>query len=95
MAVCSGDNDVTLESSVGNLTADVGVGRSDDHSVLRSVIFILILNDETFPSIVIGLSLSPPAELHLIPLEIGFVLDDFDKRHINLYAFFPSEKQSY
>merc|ERR1719394_704218 len=87
VAVGSGDDDVPLESGVGDLAADVSVGASNDHPVLGGVVLVLVLDDETFAGIVVGPALPPPAELDLVPLEIGLVLDNFDERHFDLQVF--------
>ena len=81
MAVRSTDDDVSLDPGVGDLAADVGVGAAHDHPVLGGVVLVLVLDDKTLASIVVGSSLPPPAELDLVPLEVGLVLDNFNKGH--------------
>ena len=77
----SGSNDtITFKSSISNLTADVGVGLSDNHTIFGGIILILILNDKSFPCIVIGFSFATPAKLNLEPLEVGLALYHLDKR---------------
>ena len=41
---------------------------------------VTYLDDKTFAGIVVGLSLTAPAELDLEPLEVSLVLDDFNER---------------
>ena len=84
MTVSSANNDVSFESGIGNLAADVGVGRSDNHPVLGCIIFILVLNYKTFAGIEIGLSFTPPTELDLETLEVSLVLHNLDERHDDL-----------
>ena len=87
MAVGGADDDVPLEPGVGDLAADVSVGAANDHPVLGGVVLVLDLDDETFTGIVIGLTLSPPPELDLVPLEVSLILDNLDERHGDLQAF--------
>ena len=87
MAVRSADDDVSLEPGVGDLAGDVGVGTADDQPVLRGVVFVLVLDDQTLAGVVVGSSLTPPAELDLVPLEVGLILDNLDERHLDLQVF--------
>merc|ERR1719300_1070171 len=84
MTVSSANNDVSFKSSIGNLAADVSVGRSDNHPVLGCIILVLVLNYKTFASIEISLSFTPPAELDLETLEVSLVLNNLDERHGDL-----------
>merc|ERR1740123_1031813 len=77
---CTND-DVSLEPGVSDLATDVLVGETDDHPVLGCVVLVLVLDDEALPGEEVGLSLAPPAELDLEPLEVGLVLDQLDERH--------------
>ena len=74
MGVGSADHDVSLQSGVSDLTADVSVGGTDDHPVLGGVVLVLVLDTETFSGEVVGLSLSTSLELWLVSLEVGLVL---------------------
>ena len=87
MAVRSADDDVPLEPGVSDLAGDVGVGAADNQPVLGGVVFVLVLDDQTLAGVVVGSSLSPPAELDLIPLEVGLILDNLDERHLDLQVF--------
>ena len=87
MAVGGADHDVPLEPGVGDLAADVGVGAAHDHPVLGGVVLVLVLDDQTLASIVVGSSLPPPAELDLVPLEVGLILNNLNERHFDLQAF--------
>ena len=62
-----------------NLATDVFVRKSNNHTVLRRVVLVLVLYNKTTTSIVVGLSLTTPAELDLKPLEVSLVLDNFNK----------------
>ena len=76
---------VSLQPGVGNLATDVLVGASDDHAVLGRVVFVLGLNDETLAGIVVGLTLTTPAELDLEPLEVRLAFDELDERLENKF----------
>ena len=80
MAVCSGHNSVTLQASISNLTSDVFVGTSHNHTILGRIVLVLVLNDQTLAGIVVGLAFTTPPELDLVTLEISFAFDHFDKR---------------
>ena len=84
MAVSSTDNNISFKPSVGDLTADISVRGTDDHPVLGCIVFILVLNYKALSGKEVGLSLAPPAELNLEPLEVCLVLNNFDKRHFDL-----------
>ena len=87
MAVRGADDDVSLEPGVGNLAGDVGVGATDDQPVLGGVVLVLVLDDKTLAGEVVSSSLAPPAELDLVPLEVGLILDNLDERHLDLQVF--------
>ena len=59
MGVGSADHDVSLQSSVSDLTADVSVGGTDDHPVLGGVVLVLVLDDQTLAGEVVSPALSP------------------------------------
>lgn len=64
-----------------NLSDDVLVGEADDETVLGGVVLVLVLDRETLARVVVGLALAPPLELGLVALEVGAVLDNFNKTH--------------
>ena len=66
---------------ISNLTNDISVQYTDNHSVFRCVELIFILDYQLFPSIVVTFALSPSSEFHLVSLEVGLVLDNFNKPH--------------
>ena len=63
-----------------NLCNNVGVGEANDEPVLWRVVFVLVLNHETFAGIVVRLPLPPPLELDLVTPEVRPVLDHFHER---------------
>ena len=79
MTVSGSHNTITFKPSISNLTADVGVRLSDNHTVFGGIILVLILNDKSLSCIVIGLSFTAPAKLDLEPLEVGLALYHLDK----------------
>ena len=66
---------------ISNLTNDISVHYTNNHSVFRCVVLIFILDYQSFPSIVVSFALSPSFEFHLVSLEVGLVLDNFNKPH--------------
>lgn len=73
-----GANDaITLDARVRDLAGDVAVARTHDQTVLGRVVLVLVLEDQALASIVVGLSLTTPLELDLVPLEVLLVLHDF------------------
>lgn len=80
MAVSGSDDTVTLKPGIGDLTADILVGATHNHTILGRIVFVLVLNNKAFTGIVVGFALTTPAELDLEPLEVGLALDDFHER---------------
>ena len=66
---------------ISNPTNDISVHYTNNHSVFRCIVLIFILDYQSFPSIVVSFSLSPSSEFHLVSLEVGLVLDNFNKPH--------------
>lgn len=75
------EDSVSLDGRGNNLGNDSGAGDSGNQSVLGSVVFVLILENESLSSVVVSLSLSSPLEFSLIPHEVGLVLDNFHECH--------------
>jgi len=86
MSICSTNNYVTLNTSISNLTDNILVGETDNQSVLRSVVLVLVLEGQSFSCIIVSDSLSPPLELNLEPLEVGLVLYNFNEPLKNKYS---------
>jgi hypothetical protein len=59
-----------------HLSCDVLVREPNDHAVLGSVVFILILDDKPLTSVVVSSALTTPLELNLETLEVCLVLHD-------------------
>lgn len=74
MGVSGADNTVPFNAGVRNLAGDVTVAQTDNQTILRGVVFVLVLEDQTLAGIVIGLALTTPAEPDLITLEVLLVL---------------------
>lgn len=71
-------DDVDLGGST-DLARYVLVRKTNNQPVLGGVVFVLVLNDQTFPGVVVGLTLTTPLEFHLVPLEVLFVLYDLNE----------------
>lgn len=91
------DNAISLNASVSDLGGDVPVGQTHNQTVLGSVVLVLVLEDQALASIVVGLSLTTPLELNLVPLEVLLVLHNFyetlntTKSHIISHIPIPHE----
>lgn len=92
MRVGSADDTITFDAGISNLTCNVAVAQTYNQTILRCVVLILVLEDQAFSGIVIGLTLTTPLELDLITLKVLLVLYDFnetlqerqEKTHIRL-----------
>lgn len=62
-----------------NLACDVFVGQTDDQTILRRVIFVLVLDNQTFTGVVVGFTFTTPLEFDLITLKVLLVLDNFNE----------------
>merc|ERR1719270_3007683 len=81
MAVSSSHNSISLEASISDLTSDVFVGTSHNHTILGCIVLVLVLDDKALTGIIVGFAFTSPPKLHLVTLEISFTFDHFDKRH--------------
>mmetsp|Transcript_52016 Transcript_52016/g.59410 ORF Transcript_52016/g.59410 Transcript_52016/m.59410 type:complete len:306 (-) Transcript_52016:19-936(-) len=79
---------VTNDGSISNLADNLGVGDSDNHSVFRSVVLVLVLGAQSDTGIVVGLSFSSSSEFDLVSLVVGLVLNNFDESHLCLQSKF-------
>merc|ERR1719500_2434683 len=79
--VCSSNNSISFKSGIGDLTGDIFVGHTHNHTIFGCIVFVLVLNYKTFTGEVISLALTTPPELDLESLEVSFALDNFDERH--------------
>lgn len=79
---------ISLDSGVRYLACDVLVGKADDQPVLGGIVLVFVLNNQLLAGEVISLGFSPPPELDLKPLEVGLILDNFDKPHCNFLRDF-------
>jgi len=70
---------VSFDARVCNLAGDVSIGEANNQTVLGSVVFVLVLNDESLTCIVVSFSLATPLEFNLEPLEILLVFNNFNK----------------
>lgn len=79
MGVCSAYNTITFNAGEGDLYGDVLVGQTYNQTIFGCIVFVLVLEDQTFAGIVIGFTLTTPAEFDLVALEVLLVLDYFDE----------------
>ena len=79
MRIGSAYNTITFDTGEGNLYGDVLVGQTYDQTILGCIVFVLILEDQAFTGIVIGFTLTTPAEFNLVALEVLLVLDYFNE----------------
>merc|ERR1712018_681167 len=84
MGIGSAYNLISLNFSIGDLTADVLVREAYYHAVFGSIILVFILNTKSFTCKVICLSFTSSSVLHLITLEVSLVLHYLHKRHLVL-----------
>ena len=64
-----------------DLTSDVFIREADNQSVLVGEIFVLVLSDETFARVIIGLTFPAAPELHLKPPHVSFGLLALENSH--------------
>lgn len=76
MRVGGADNNVTDQTSIGNLGDDILIGDADNESVLWSVVLILVLDTKTLSGEVVSLAFASSSKLDLVSLEVGLVLLD-------------------
>jgi len=79
VGVGSDQNVISSDLGGDDLGDDVLVGETDDESVSRCVVLVLVLGYKSFSGTVVGLSLASPAVLDLEALEVGLVLLNFDE----------------
>ena len=72
---------VSLDGCVSDLSDDNFVGEPDNQPIFGSVVLVLVLDDEPLSGVVVGLTLSSSSILDLVPLEVGFVLNNLDETH--------------
>ncbi len=68
-----------MDLGINELTDDVGVGETNNETILGGIVLVLVLDDQALASIVVSLSLTTTTVLNLETLEVGFIFDDFDK----------------
>ena len=82
VGVSSAEDLVTLDGGVDDLGDDSGAGEPDNESVLRGVVFVLVLDDESLSGEVVGLSGVSSLEFGLEAHEVSLVLDELDECHL-------------
>jgi len=64
---------ISIDQGVSDLADNLGVGESDDETVLRRLVLVLVLGTQPLSLAVVGFSLAAASELDLIPREVGLV----------------------
>lgn len=80
MGVGRGQDKVALNLGIDDLANDIRVGETNDKTILGGIVLVLILNDQTFTSIVVSLALASAAVLDLVTLEVGLIFDILNER---------------
>mmetsp|Transcript_5200 Transcript_5200/g.6934 ORF Transcript_5200/g.6934 Transcript_5200/m.6934 type:complete len:234 (-) Transcript_5200:7-708(-) len=73
---------VTDDLGIDNLALNVLVGDTDNKSVLRGLVLVLVLSDELVSLTVVSLALTASSVLDLEGLEVLLVLNNFHERHL-------------
>ena len=71
---------VTIDKRVGDLADDLGVGETNDKTVLGGLVLVLVLSTKSLALTVVGLSLTSTSELDLVSGKIRLALSNFDER---------------
>ena len=61
------------------LSDNILVCEPNDQAILRCVVLVFVLDNQAASSIVVGPTLTTPAEFDLVTLEVCLVLDNFNK----------------
>jgi cytochrome b subunit of formate dehydrogenase len=61
------------------LSNNVAVGDANNKSVFVSVVFVLVLSDQSLTGIVVGLTLSSSSVFNLEALEVSLVLNNLNE----------------
>jgi hypothetical protein len=75
-------NTVTIDQGVCNLAYELGVGETNDKTVLGRLVLVLVLAYETFTLTVVGLSFATTTELDLVARKVRLVLLDLDESRL-------------
>lgn len=79
MRIGGTDDFVAFNARVSDLSGYIAIRQANNQSVFWSVVLVLVLEDQAFTGIVIGLSLTTPLEFNLVALEVLLVLNNFDE----------------
>lgn len=76
VGVSGSQTDIMIHIGREDLSDDILVGDTDNVSVLRGLVLVLVLDDQTLTGVVISLSLTATSVLDLVTLVISLVLND-------------------
>merc|ERR1719273_1765966 len=74
-------NIIALNSCICYLTAYILIGRSNNHAVFWCIVFVLILNDQSFSCKIVGFSFTASSKFNLVSLVISLILNYFNEYH--------------
>lgn len=74
--VCNTTDVITFDARVCNLACNVSVAETYNQPIFRRIVLVLVLENQTFPGIVIGFTFATPLEFNLVSFEILLVLDN-------------------
>ena len=81
LGVGAGHGAIALEGGEDDGANDAAVGAAHCEAVLLGVVLVLVLEDETATSLVVGLAFAATAALGLVAAAVGRVLEDFHECH--------------
>jgi hypothetical protein len=73
-------NAVTIDKGVCDLTDYLGVGETNDKTVLGGLVLVLVLGTKSLTLTVVGLSLTSTSELDLVTREVTLGFLNFNER---------------
>lgn len=79
MRICSTADVITFDTRVSNLACNVSVAEAYNQTIFWCVVLVLVLENQTFPGVVIGFTFATPLEFDLITLEVLLVLDNLNE----------------
>jgi hypothetical protein len=81
MCRCCTDDHIPFYTVICNLADDISLSYMNYHPIFGCVVLILVLDHQSFPSIVVSFTLSPPSKSHLVSFKVGLILDNFHEPH--------------
>mmetsp|Transcript_28508 Transcript_28508/g.47166 ORF Transcript_28508/g.47166 Transcript_28508/m.47166 type:complete len:342 (+) Transcript_28508:66-1091(+) len=82
-----GKNTVSIDQGISDLADNLTIGESHNKTVLWCLVLVLVLGTKSLTLTVIGSTLTPTAELHLVTAKVGSVLLDTDESASSISIF--------